>query len=453
VLLVAAIAFSLLQTMVIPALPELQREFGASTTAVTWVFTVYLLVAAVATPLLGRLGDMFGKRQVLLGVLAALAVGSVVAAVSESLELVIAGRAIQGVGGAVYPLAFGIIRDEFPPTQVGVRISAISAVYGIGAGAGAIMSGPIIDHLGYQWIFWVVLIAVLAAAVAARLFIPDSPVTSPTRIDWPGAILLSLGLVAVLIAVSESGDGGWRAPPVLALFTMGSAVLLAWAWVERRTYAPLIDVGLLRHRGVWTANAVGVLLGIGMFGCLVLIPQLVQTPVESGYGLGVSVTQAGAFLLPAFAMMLIAPLAGAAIRPGDPRALLLTGVVHAAAGCGLLALAHDAAWQIYVCTGLLGGGMGLAWAAMATVLVEAVPQRKVGEATGMNATMRMVGGAVGGQLAAAVVGAGAGPAGIPGETGYTVAFALCSAGFVLAVAVGLFVPVRAGSPGSPSRRR
>src|SRR5919202_366116 len=187
VLAVAALAFSLLQTMVAPALPDIQRELHASTTGVTWVVTVYLLSASVATPILGRLGDMLGKERLLVAVLVVLGAGTLLAAVSKSLPLLIAGRAVQGAGGAVFPLSFGIIRDEFPPHRVGTGIGLISATFGVGGGGGLVLAGVIVEHLDYTWIFWLALVMIAAATVATHLFVPESPVKTPARIDFVGA--------------------------------------------------------------------------------------------------------------------------------------------------------------------------------------------------------------------------------------------------------------------------
>ena len=205
VLAVAGLSFALLQTMVAPALPAIQREYGASTTAVTWVLTVYLLTASIATPVLGRLGDMFGKERLLVIVLLVLAAGTLISALSNSLEMLIAGRAVQGAGGAIFPLAFGIIRDEFPRERVAAGIGLISATFGIGGGAGLVLAGVIVDHLDYTWIFWLSLVVILGAVVATHFFVPESPVKTPAQIDWIGAALLAAGL-GVRAARGQRGE-------------------------------------------------------------------------------------------------------------------------------------------------------------------------------------------------------------------------------------------------------
>ena len=212
VLVVSALAFALTQTMVAPALPAIQQELGTSATEVTWVLTVFLLTASIATPIVGRLGDMFGKERVLLAVLGVFAVGSLVAALSHSIEMLIAGRAIQGVAGAIFPLSFGIIRDEFPRERVATAIGLISATFGIGGGAGLVLSGVIVDNLSYEWIFWLGLIVIAIAAVATYFFVPESPVKTPAKIDWAGAALLSGALGSLLLGVSQGNNWGWSSP-------------------------------------------------------------------------------------------------------------------------------------------------------------------------------------------------------------------------------------------------
>lgn len=440
----AALAYALMQTMVAPALPEIQRDLGTSTSSVTWVLTIYLLAASVATPVFGRLGDIFGKERVLLLVLVFFGLGSLLAALSHSLALLIAGRAIQGAGGAVFPLAFGIIRDEFPEKKVATGIGLISATFGIGGGAGLVLSGLIVDHLAYEWIFWLGLGGTAVAVVATLLFVPESPVKTPARVDWAGAALMSVGLASILLGVSEGNDWGWGSAGVLGLFAAGIAVLVAWGIFESRVAEPLVSMDLMRLRGVWTTNLAGFLVGFGMFGSFILIPQFVQAPATAGYGFAASVTEAGLFLLPSAAVMLVAgPLAGGLGTRYGSRLPMLIGALVGCSAFVLLSLSHSARTSIYVASGILGLGIGFAFASMANLIVEAVPQRNTGEATGINTIMRTVGGALGAQIAASLVAGHLDPdTGIPLETGYTDAFVMSAAGMFVAFLAALLVPRR-----------
>jgi EmrB/QacA subfamily drug resistance transporter len=441
VLAVATMAYALLQTMVAPALPQIQRDLHTSTSAVTWVLTVYLLTASIATPVFGRLGDMFGKEHVMLIVLVVFAVGCLISALSHSFAVLIIGRAVQGAGGAVFPLSFGIIRDEFPAEHVAAGIGFVSATFGIGAGAGLALSGVIVEHLSYEWIFWLGLVATVGAAIATKLFVPESPVKTPGRIDWLGAGLLSVALVALLLAISEGNVWGWTSARTLALFAASAVLLLGWVAFELRAVQPLIDMRLLALRGVWTTNVAGFLIGFGMFGSFILIPQFVQTPHSAGYGFGASVTEAGLFLLPTAAMMLLAgPGAGSLSSRLGARAPLQIGAALSAAAYALLAVAHSQKWHIYLLSGLLGIGIGFAFAAMANLIVRAVPQTQTGEATGMNTVMRTVGGAMGGQIAASIVSGHLATTGLPTVSGYTDAFVMSAIVAFASVGAALLVP-------------
>jgi EmrB/QacA subfamily drug resistance transporter len=443
VLAVAALAFALLQTMVAPALPSIQKELGASTTAVTWVLTVNLLSASIATPILGRLGDMFGKERVLVAVLIVLGLGTVVAGLSHSLEVLVAGRVIQGAGGAIFPLAFGIIRDEFPPEKVGTGIGLISATFGVGGGGGLVLAGVIVDHLSYRWIFWLALVLIVAAVVATHFFVPESPIKNPARIDLLGAVGLAVGLVLILVAVSEGNNWGWTSGRVVGLIAGGLAVLALWARFELRAAEPMIDMRMLRMRGVWTTNLTALLTGFGMFGAYLLLPQIVQLPTSTGFGFGATPTEAGLYLLPSALVMLVAgPLAGALAMRFGGRVPLLLGITVATASFVMLAAAHDQRWEIYVASGLNGFGIGMSFAAMATIIVDAVPQAQTGVATGMNTIMRTIGGALGAQIAASVVAGHIGAGGLPLESGFTAAFATSAVALALALLAGLLIPRR-----------
>jgi EmrB/QacA subfamily drug resistance transporter len=444
VLALAALAYALLQTMVAPALPEIQHELGASPATVTWVLTVYLLSASITTPILGRLGDIFGKEHMLVAVLLLFALGSLIAALSDSLGLLVAGRAVQGAGGAVFPLAFGIIRDEFPRERVATGIGLISATFGIGGGAGLVLSGLIVDHLSYRWIFWFGLVVVLIATVATHFFVPESPVKSPARIDFRGAALLSVGLSALLLALSEGDRWGWISARTLGLFAAAVVVLVVWVGFEQRVREPLVDIALLRVRGVWTTNLTAFLIGFGMFGSFILVPQFVQTPESAGYGFGADVTGAGLFMLPSTVVMLVAgPLAGMLGTRLGSKVPLLIGLSAATLSFGFLSLQHSEPWHILLATFLLGFGIGMSFASMANLIVEAVPQAQTGEATGMNTIMRTVGGAFGAQIAAAIITNHIATGDrFPDESGYTAAFVMGTIVVVVALRAATLIPGR-----------
>ena len=443
-LLLAALSFALLQTMVAPALPDLQRELSTTTTGVSWVLSAFLLTASVATPVIGRLGDMFGKHHLLLVSLSVFTAGTLMAALSHSIGLLVVARAIQGVGAGTFPLAFGIIRDVFPHERVATAIGLISATFGIGAGVGLVVSGVIVDHLGWQSIFWLGFALCLAATVAAWAFVPESPVRSPGRVDWAGAALLSGGLVALLLAISQGRVWGWGSPRVVGLLALAVALLVTLVLVERRVEQPLIDVRLLRRRAVLTPDVAALIFGFGMFGAFTLLPLFVETPSRVGYGFSASVTGAGVFLLPSAAGMLVSgPLAGWIGSRAGFKPVLFVASLFGAAAFGVFAVAHAERWPIYLGSALLGIGVGLAFASLINLVVEAVDQRQTGEATGVNTIMRTIGGSLGAQVAATIVASHEAPGtAVPAESGFTIAFAVSAGAMVLAAAAALALPRR-----------
>ncbi|WP_210493274.1 MFS transporter [Patulibacter sp. SYSU D01012] len=444
VLVLGAVSYSLLQSLVAPAMPDIARETGASASAISWVLTGYLLAASVATPILGRLGDIHGKERVLLAVLVALAAGTVVCALAPSVEVLIVGRVIQGAAGGIFPLAFAIIRDEFPREKVAGSIGLMSSLLGIGGGAGVVLAGVIVDHLSYHWLFWIPLPAILLAAVATYRYIPESPITAPGRINWAGGALLSLGLVLVLVAVSQASDWGWGSGRTLGLLLAGLVVLGGWVRSELGSSDPLVDMRMMRIRGVWTTNVAALLVGVGLYTSFILIPQFVQEPESTGYGFGASVTAAGVFLLPStITMLAVGPAAGWIERRFGAKASLVAGCLFAAASYALLAVAHGDHWEVYLASALLGVGIGLSFAALANLIVAAVRQDQTGVATGMNTVMRTVGGAVGGQVAGTMLASGVVAAtGLPKETAFTAAFAMGAAALVVGALVALLIPGR-----------
>ncbi len=449
VLALAGASYALLQSAVAPALPAIQEDLHASATATAWLFTGYLLSASILTPIIGRLGDMFGKEHTLVVALVVLCIGTLLAAVANSIGMLIFARVIQGSGGAIFPLAFGIIRDEFPPHRAAQGIALISAILGIGGGLGIVLAGPIIEALDYHWLFWFPLVAVTIATVATIFFVPESPVKSPGRIDWVGALLLSAWLVLLLLGISQTASWGWGDTRVLGLIAAALAVLCIWVRFESRSREPLVDMGMMRIRGVWTVNASAFLVGAGMYSSFILFPEFTEAPASAGYGFNASVTEAGLFLLPCTLMMLVvSPIAGLLAGRVGSRVTLIAGSLTTALAFGLITVAHDQPIDVYVSTALLGAGIGLAFASLANLIVEAVPPEQTAVATGVNTVMRTLGGSVGGQVGASLIAGTVTAAGLPTDHGFTLAFLLAGGACLLAALASFAVP----KPPPPRRR-
>lgn len=441
VLALGVAAFALLQSLVIPALPTIREALGTSQTNVTWVLTAYLLSASIFTPIMGRLGDMSGKKRVFVVALVALALGSLLAALAPSLGVMIVARVIQGVGGGVLPLAFGIIRDEFPGEKVGGAVGLIAALSAIGAGFGIVLAGPIVSALSYHWLFWFPMMMVVVAAVAALLLVPESSERSPGRINWGAATLMSGWLVALLLAVSQAPVRGWISLPVLGLLAAAVVIGVVWVVVEKRSPNPLIDMRMMGVRSVWTTNLVALLFGIAMYAMLGFLPTFLQTPSSAGYGFGATVTLSGVMLLPnALMMFLVGLVAGRLAQRFGSRLVLVFGTVISLVGLLTLALAHTEVWEIVVATALTGIGFGLAFSSMSNIIVSAVPREQTGVASGMNANIRTIGGSLGAAVMASIVAAGGETAGFPAESGYTAGFLVLAGAMLLAGVAGFFIP-------------
>jgi EmrB/QacA subfamily drug resistance transporter len=441
-LAVAGVGYALVQSLVAPALPDIQHALGTSVDSVSWVLTAYLLSASIATPLIGRLGDIYGKERLLVIVLVVFCAALVVSALATTLPVMLVGRVGQGAAGGIFPLAFGIIRDEFPRERVAGGIGLMSALLGVGGGAGVVLAGPIVEHLSYHYLFWLPLFVLVPATIAIHLFVPESPIKVPGKVNWVGATLMSLGLGSVLIAVSETPTWHWLSPKTLGLFAIGAVLLVLWVRSEMRSDAPLVDMRMMRIRGVWTTNSVAFLLGFGMYSSFILVPEFVETPEHVGYGFGASVTQAGLFLVPStIAMLVVGAQTGRLERRFGSKPPLLAGALLTMVSYFILAFARDERWQVYVATTILGAGIGLAFAAMVNLIIENVGPGETGIATGMNTVTRTVGGAFGGSATASVL-ASTVTGGYPSAHGYTVAFALCAVALALGSLVGLLIPQR-----------
>jgi EmrB/QacA subfamily drug resistance transporter len=443
--------YALLQSLVVPALPVLQRDLHTSTSGVAWVFTAYLLAASVITPIAGRLGDMFGKKRVLVLTLVGLGVGTLISALAHSLPLMLAGRAIQGLGGAIFALAYGIIRDEFPPERVANAIALISGILGIGAGIGIVIAGPILNHVDYHWLFWIPLAAIVISVFATIALIPESRDRPGGSVHWLGAILLSGWLIALLVAVSEAPTWGWGSPKTLGLLAASAGIAVIWVWAENRSRHPLVDMKVMRLHPVWTTNLAAFLVGFGMYSGFVLLPQFVQTPASSGYGFGASVTESGFFLIPSTLMLLIfAPLAGRLSNAVGPKVPLLLGCIGVTLAFVVLAATADERWQIYFASTLLGIGVAFAFAALPILIVRAVPPDQTSVASGMNVIVRTIGGAIGAEVAASILASDLLANGYPSAHAYTVTFVICAAVVGIGIFASLLVPrsrrVSAGGP-------
>jgi MFS family permease len=353
----------------------------------------------------------------------------------------IVARVIQGVGGGVLPLAFGIIRDEFPREKLRGAVSALAALMAAGGGAGVVLSGPITNALGYTWLFWLPMAVTAASAVAAFILVPESLNRTPGRLSVLPAVALSVWLIALLVAFNKAPAWGWGSGRVIGLLITTVVIAFTWVRMEKRAKTPIVDMDMMKQKAVWTNNLVALLLGVGMFAVFSFLPQFVTTPRSAGYGFGASVTEAGLILLPlTVTMFLTGMVSGRLAAKIGGKGVVFLGLLVSLAAMLLLTFSHTEKWELYLATGILGIGFGLAYSSMASLIISAVPPAQTGVASGMNTNLRTVGGSIGAALKASIVTADLRPDGLPMESGYTHGFAMLSGALVIGTFAALLIP-------------
>ncbi|GMA22448.1 MFS transporter [Luteimicrobium album] len=440
------LSFSLMQTLVVPALPTIGHDLGASSQGTGWILTAFLLAGAVLAPVVGNLGDRVGHRRVLLGTVIVFVAATLLAAAAPSLAVLLGARVLQSVSTATFPLALALARQMLDGRRLAAAFGWIAGMIGLGAGAALVLGGLIVEALSWRWIFVLaaVLIAVAAAMIAA--WVPtDAAPAVVRRTDWPGIVLLAGGLVGVLLAVSQGGSWGWTSARTVALGLGGVLLLVALVLVELRKAAPVVDVRTFRHGPIVLVSLLTVAVGFVPYVCYVALPILTQAPESTGYGQGMSVTVSALAMLPSAVLVFLGgrftPLVVA--RAGAGVAAVLAAGVMAVGSVGL-ALWPTSPWAIVVAFGVLGLGNGIGYAICAQLVVTLSPPEETGAATGLNSVVRTVGSAAAAPVVAALLATGtvADPAG-PFTAAFWVAAAASVVGVV--VAAGLVLRNRRGA--------
>ncbi|MGZ4556053.1 MAG: MFS transporter [Mycobacteriaceae bacterium] len=446
----AGMTVAMMQTLVVPILGLMQHKLGVSAGGISWVVTANLLAAAVMTPLLGRYGDQHGKRKVLLACLILMLGGSLLAATTSSLALLIAGRVLQGAAAGIFPLAISVLRDEIATDKLPSSMAIVSATLSVGGGIGLVATGLLTTGGDdYHNVFWLAFILSAAALVGVFVLVPDPHKTSPGRTDVAGALTLGLTLVLLLMPLSQGSAWGWSSPATIGCL-VGSVLMAAlWVRVERQVDDPLVDMDMFLHRPVLITNIAGLLLGFAMFGQFLGTSGLVQIPPSlAGYGFGASVLKASvAYLLPgALFGVIAAPVGGRLVRRFGGRVVLAIGTVIGTISFVCFALLHDHPWQVIGAGILASIAVSFAFAAMPALLVAAVPISQTGIANGINSIARAAGSSIAGAAIATILLARhvpnlpPGVPNIPAESGFTAAFAIaavCCATACAVVLIGL----------------
>lgn len=450
----AGLTSAFMYTLVVPLQGELPELLHASREDTAWVVTITLLVAAMATPISGRLGDMYGKRRVVLVLLVALIVGSLVAALSSSVLGVIIGRGLQGITTGVIPLGIAIMRDVLPPARLGTAVALMSATMGVGGAVGMPVAALIAENADWHALFW--MSAGLGVLCIAAIFfvVPEDTLRSPGRLDFAGAIGLAIGLTGLLLYVSRGSDWGWASPLALGSLAVGVIALLVWGAYQLRARDPLVDLRVAARPSVLLTNLAAIGMGFALFASNVTFPQLLEMPGDTGVGFGLTMIEAALCIMPSgLIMMVLSPLSGLLERVFGPRPLFTIGTFSIVVAYVFVLVWSSEVWHIVVANAIIGVGIAFSFAAMPMIIMRSVPSNETGVSNGLNALFRSVGtssasAVMGGVLAAMSVTAGG--RAIPTADAFAVCFWISIVAAVVATVLTFFIPKPCAEEKRPS---
>ncbi|MCK0089844.1 MFS transporter [Rhodococcus sp. HNM0563] len=444
VLALCGIGVALMQTLIVPLLPQLPVLVDATPENTSWAVTATLLAGAVITPISGRLGDMFGKRRMLIVSLGMMVLGSGVCALSTTLIPLVVGRTLQGAAVGAIPLGIAILRDELPPRKIPAAMATLSATLGVGGAIGLPFAAFVAQLTTWHMLFVVSGIIGVIGIAAVLYFVPESSQRNPGRFDYLGAVLLSIALVLLLLPVSKGNTWGWSSPITLGMFAGAIAVFVGWGMYELRLPRPLVDLRISGRRPVLMTNLASIALGFAMYSNVLAFPQLLMAPSETGYGFGQSMVMAGLVLAPSgLVMMALSPVSAGITRRFGARATLACGAATVGLGYLVAYLLYTEVWHILVAAMIIGAGVGLAYAAMPALIMAAVPLTESAAANSLNTLMR----SIGTSTAAAVIGVvlaamttRIGDAVVPSLDGFRITFLIAVVAAIVSLAITALIP-------------
>ncbi|MFG2947599.1 MFS transporter [Streptomyces adustus] len=444
VLAFAGIVVAVMQTLLVPVIKDLPQLLATEPSNATWVLTSTLLSGAVATPIMGRLGDLYGKRRMLILSLAVMVVGALVSALTSDLIVMIVGRTLQGFAMGAIPLGIGLMRDMLPREKLGSAMALMSSSIGVGGGLALPAAALVAQHANWHTLFYGAAGLGVVAIALALLVVPESPARAEGTFDLPGALGLSTGLVLLLLPITKGSDWGWTSGTTLGLFAAALVVLLLWGLMELRVAAPLVDLRTTARREVLLTNLASIMVGVSFYVVSLVLPQLLQLPATTGYGLGRSMVVAGLCVAPlGLTMMFTAPVYARLSARYGPKTTLILGLLIIAAGYGGGLGLMDAAWQTVVTSVVLGAGIGLAYSSLPALIVGAVPASETGAANGLNTLMRSIGTSVSSAVIGMVLANTANHVGgtaFPSLHGFHVSFLIATAAVAVGLLLALFLP-------------
>ncbi|WP_437109018.1 MFS transporter [Streptomyces scopuliridis] len=454
VLAFAGITVAVMQTLLVPVIKDLPVLLRTAPADATWVMTATLLAGAVSTPIMGRLGDLFGKRRMLLASLAVMVVGSLICGFTDDLVIMIVGRALQGFAMGAIPLGIGIMRDELPREKLGSAMALMSSSIGVGGGLALPAAALIAQNADWHALFFGAAgLGVLSMLLTVR-YVPESSARAEGTFDWLGALGLSAGLVSLLLPITKGGDWGWGSPTTLGLFGLAVAILLLWGVMELRSAAPLVDLRTTARREVLLTNLASIMVGVAFYAISLVLPQLLQLPAATGYGLGQSMVVAGLCVAPlGLTMMFTAPVYARISARRGPKVSLMLGMLIIGIGYGAGLGLMNAAWQTIVISVVVGAGIGLAYSSLPALIIGAVDPSETGAANGLNTLMRSIGTSVSSAVIGMVLAHTSirtGGVTVPSMDGFRISFLIATGAVIVGLVLAAFLPSQRSARGRTS---
>ena len=444
ILCLAGTVVALQQTLMVPLLPDFPKILHTSPDDVSWLVTATLLTAAVATPIVSKLADMYGKRRMMIVAMVMMVIGSVICAVGESFTMLVIGRAFQGFAASLIPVGISIMRDELPKERVASAVALMSATLGIGSALGLPLSGLIYESLGWEAIFWLSTVVGVLLIIAVLSTVPESELRTKGRFDFLGAVLLSIALTALLLAISKGGNWGWSSEPVILLFITAAVFLAAWVPYELRVSQPMVDLRTSSRRPVLLTNLASLLVGFSMYANMLATTQQLQLPQISGFGFGLAVTVAGLCMVPSgLAMVAFAPISASLTKKFGAKTTLIVGAAVLAGAYIARVFLTGEVWMIILGATAVSVGTAIAYAAMPTLIMRAVPITETASANGLNSLLRAVGTSTASAAIAAILTSFVSRQGsitLPTLSAFTTIFWLAAVAALAAIAVAVFIP-------------
>ncbi|WP_246207089.1 MFS transporter [Tsukamurella spumae] len=457
VLCLGGLLASLMQSLVVPLIGRLPHLLNTSADDASWVITSTLLASSVAMPIAGRLGDMYGKRLILLTSLLSLIAGSLICALAHTLPLTVVGRSFQGFAMGLVPVGISLMRDELHARKIPGAVALMSAMLGVGGAIGIPFGAYICEHFDYHTLFWFSLALGVVTLGLVYVVVPESPNRSPGRFDVVGAVGLSTGLVCVLLSITKGQSWGWTSAATVGCAVCGLVVLGAWGWWELRADESLVDLRIAARRPILLTNLASIMVGFAMFALMLTMPQLLQIPGAAGYGLGLTMLSAGLWMVPGgLVMMALSPVSAVLTQRIGARRTLAIGAAMSAVGYIALLGLTDSTWKLSIGSMIVFGGVGVAYSAMPALIMNNVPETESAAANGLNSLMRSMGTAVASAVMATVLtrttitlGAGTPRAvELPAESAFTSTFVIAGAVAAVAAVVALAIPRAGATPAS-----